>query len=707
MQDDDDGLTRHHWLRIAGVATILVFAVLSAAATWMSGGRTGLFDGPLLDLAVSGRHVLFGSTDPPDAARVAVVGIDWRSLDAPELEATPRALMQPVWEKLVKSTLDAGASAIAFDALLVYSGNNLIRNYDRSFLLSLRQYGGRVVLGRSAGRPPDRRYRAVLQASGGKLGLLEMQPDGDGIYRRLPNSFGEPEEGTAPTLVNAALQLAAGPPMPESVLLVPRRHPELLPTYSIVDVMRCADQAPEALRTAFEGRVVFVGTLLPEEDRKLSTARFLKPPAERKPPDAACPLQTLGASNENATTVPGVHLHAMAADQILRDQLSRQSAPAWSSLAAGLAGGVGALASLLLSPALALGVFALGGIALLGIETLLLEAFVWFPAGPAIVSMFAAVVITYLGRYLLLERNREEIKAAFSRYLSPDMVNALASDPARLKLGGETKELTLLFCDIRGFTTISEAYKHSPETLTRLVNRLLTPLSDEILKRRGTIDKYMGDCIMAFWNAPLDVPHHAALACESGLAMLESLVRVNHELEAEAKAEGRPFKELHVGVGLNTGEVVVGNMGSNERFDYSVLGDAVNLAARLEGQSRGYGVDVVIGEATASQVPEYAFVELDLIAVKGKLDAVRIFTLLGRPAMRAEPAFQALLPLHQAFLERYRARDWEGARTAMARCREAWPGLAGYYAVFERRIRDFMTTPPPPDWDGVYRAETK
>ena len=193
-----------------------------------------------------------------------------------------------------------------------------------------------------------------------------------------------------------------------------------------------------------------------------------------------------------------------------------------------------------------------------------------------------------------------------------------------------------MFSDIRGFTSISEQFKSNPQGLSRLINRgFLSPMTKLIMARRGTIDKYMGDCVMAFWNAPLDDPLHADHACESALAMLADLERINRELAAEAAAENRVSPPIHVGIGINTGECVVGNMGSDERFAYTAMGDAVNLASRLEGQSKTYGLAIVIGEATRDAAPSWAALELDLIAVKGKAEAVRVYTLLGDAAYAA------------------------------------------------------------------------
>ncbi|MGH6980581.1 MAG: CHASE2 domain-containing protein, partial [Stellaceae bacterium] len=303
-------------------------------------------------------------------------------------------------------------------------------------------------------------------------------------------------------------------------------------------------------------------------------------------------------------------------------------------------------------------------------------------------------------------RQREFIQSAFSRYLNPQLVKRLADDPTMLKLGGEMRDLTLMFSDIRSFTTISERF--NAQELTHFVNRFMTPMSDAILAAGGTIDKYMGDAIMAFWNAPVDDPAHAEHACRAALAMRSELVRFNAGLKAEAEAAHHPFTPVRIGIGINTGECCVGNMGTPQRLNYSVLGDEVNVCSRLEGQSKTYGVDIVVNEPTANECAGFAYLELDLILVKGKTRPVRIFTLVGDDAVAANPAFAALKTTHDAMLVAYRAQQWSEARRLLHACRAEAPELTmPFYALYEHRIREFENAPPPPDWDGVYTATVK
>ena len=235
--------------------------------------------------------------------------------------------------------------------------------------------------------------------------------------------------------------------------------------------------------------------------------------------------------------------------------------------------------------------------------------------------------------YVREEQSQRRIRNTFSRYLSPTLVNQLARNSGQLRLGGETKLMTVLFCDVRGFTTISEQFQSDPQGLTQMLNGLLTPLTEVVLRHKGTIDKYLGDNIMAFWNAPLDDPNHAFNACQAALEMVRSLDHLNASRFREAQGRNQSFIPLKIGIGINTGSCVVGNLGSEQRFDYSVIGDPVNIASRLEGQSKTYELDIVIGPQTAELVGDrLALLEVDLITLKGKQKPARTYTVLGDPS---------------------------------------------------------------------------
>ena len=323
-------------------------------------------------------------------------------------------------------------------------------------------------------------------------------------------------------------------------------------------------------------------------------------------------------------------------------------------------------------------------------------------------ASFSVFLLLMFLNYRREEVRRREIRSAFGQYLAPDYVERIAEDPESLKLGGETRRMSILFSDVRGFTTISESFKDNPQGLTNLMNGFLTPLSNAILERHGTIDKYMGDAIMAFWNAPVDDTEHERNACAAALDMMRRMRALNVERKAEAEATGGVFRELKVGVGINTGEVVVGNMGSEFRFDYSVLGDSVNLASRLEGQSKTYGVDIILGDETANAASDYAVGEIDLIRVKGKNEPVRIHALFGDPDHAKSAGFHKDKAFLEELIRAYRAQDWDVAKEAISGLKQSeaqdFHGLA---ALFEERIGEFMNFPPPADWDGVFVAQSK
>ena len=330
-------------------------------------------------------------------------------------------------------------------------------------------------------------------------------------------------------------------------------------------------------------------------------------------------------------------------------------------------------------------------------------------------TLLLYTTLTYTG-YAKEEAQRRQTRDAFSKYLSPDMVERVAGDPSSLKLGGDKRDLTLLFCDVRGFTTISEQF--DAVGLTALINKLLTPLTNAILARQGTVDKYMGDCIMAFWNAPLDDEDHAFHGCTSALAMLAEMHPLNDRLEIEAKEEGRKHIPLKVGLGLNSGECVVGNMGSDQRFDYSVLGDTVNLAARLEGQSKSYGMNVVLGPTTNAAVKDrLATIDLDFIQVKGKTSGTYIYGLMGDAEVKDKPAFIKIQKLILEALETYRGQEFDKAAEMFKEIRilgddehKPWEldcNLDVLCDLYEERIAAYKETPPPEDWDGVFIATTK
>jgi adenylate cyclase len=303
-----------------------------------------------------------------------------------------------------------------------------------------------------------------------------------------------------------------------------------------------------------------------------------------------------------------------------------------------------------------------------------------------LLGLSAVVGHNYVVKFLTELKLKLQIKKQFGTYLSPALVEKLQKNPELLRLGGETRDLSILFTDVRGFTAISEHYGENVQGLTMIMNRYMTAMTEPILNNEGTLDKYIGDAQMAFWNAPLDQVDHAIRSVTTAQEMLERLDRFNDEITAEG------IPAFGMGIGINTGSVVVGNMGSDQRFDYTCLGDSVNLAARLEGQSKNYGVRLILGENTAEKVRGFvSLMELDCIAVKGKTKGVRVYT-IGKTT-----------EAHVLLLKYYYAGKWKAALELIDWCIKETDHHEEYYRIMEKKLRGGC----PDNWDGVNRLTSK
>ena len=405
-------------------------------------------------------------------------------------------------------------------------------------------------------------------------------------------------------------------------------------------------------------------------------------------------------STPTEKNVPGVTIIAQFIQQIFANEFLQR--PDWLF-------GAEFIAGLLLAVLITLGIQVLGPIGglsifLVGSGGIMGSSYYFFksklflvdPISPLIISLSVYVAVTFFN-FLFTELERSRVRGAFAQYLSPEMVNRLAESSESLVLGGERKEMTFLFSDIRGFTKISEQYKDDPEALTQLINELLTVLSNAILEHGGTIDKYMGDCIMAFWNAPTDQADHRQLAIQAAHSMNEALDEFN------LNTEGSLDFKLEIGIGINSGNCIVGNMGSDKRFDYTVLGDAVNLASRLESQSSNYGLHMIVGENTYMNDSDFTMIEIDKIAVKGKSTAETIYTCF-KSGMKLPEGF---IDNHASFLAEYRAQNWNAANLLIDELMSSSNELELYYRHMKARIEKYITDPPSADWGGVYVATNK
>ena len=548
----------------------------------------------------------------------------------------------------------------------------------------------------------------VLERAAAGRGVFTISPERDGVVRRVPMVLRA--GGTVvPTLALDILRVATGADTllirTDDTGVVSIRLPELtVPTDPRGQIwVRFSPHDPGLYVSAKD---LLNGTVPPERLREK--------------------IVLVGTSSvgllDNRTTpldrsMPGVEIHAQLLENLLTG--ATLTVPNEATLIEAGATAAVSLAIILFAPILgALGLLLFGGLVAGQLVFLSWYRFstngILFDATFPLLTTFLVYLTLVFTNYFREQTGRKRIRAAFGRYLSPALVEQLALSPEPLRLGGEERRLTIMFSDVRGFTAIAEFFKDDPAGLTALMNRFLTPLTHAILDRQGTIDKYMGDAIMAFWNAPLRDEAHEHHAAAAALDMLARMDALNAARRSEAEAGGHPVLPLDVGIGINTGSCVVGNMGSDLRFDYSVLGDPVNVASRLEGQSKLYGVKIVLGAATADAIRDrYPVLELDRVRVKGKQEPETVFTLVGDEDFRSSEPFARLAERHAAMIAAYRARQWDETRAAADACRALAQELAqglridGLYALYAARAEAFLREPPPEEWDGVTVATAK
>ena len=419
----------------------------------------------------------------------------------------------------------------------------------------------------------------------------------------------------------------------------------------------------DAMGAKIEGKIVFVGT-------------------------SAAGLEDLRVS-ALGQSIPGVSIHAQIVDQILTGNFLRR--PDWATgaeialtaiigllIIVGLPF-LGAIASALIGAALATATVAISWIGF-SQNGLLID-----PVYPTLVTV-GIFLLTIILRFVISEREKRFVRSAFQQYLAPDLLNKLEQNPESLKLGGEIRDLTLMFMDMRGFTPISE--KLTPQELVTFLNKLLSPLSEIIQKHEGAIDKYIGDCIMAFWNAPLDVEMHPRKSALAALEMLECIHQLNDDDAFGFKARGLDLPDIEIGIGLNSGDGCVGNVGSLERFDYSVVGDTVNVASRIESAGKEIGWPLLVSEETAKNCPGFAMLKAGMVDLKGKSLPLALYALIGDEEFAKSDYFTQLAKLHNELITALEDRGWKkGGKDMVAKinkCRDhANNNLAKFYNHIE------------------------
>lgn len=555
----------------------------------------------------------------------------------------------------------------------------------------------------------------VLEQAVSGEGFVSFNPKGDGIIRQAPlisridnnyyrslalealrvayqqgaivvrisNGTGELDalDTENPEVANLRIGPAIVPTTPDGKFIVyysDRQPSRYIPAWKIL-----SDEVPVSeWADSVAGQIVFIGT-------------------------GAEGLKDLVATPINDRE-PGVLVHAQVVEQILGEQFLTRSYKMsrnenWLLVFAGivLALGLprlGAFKGVVFSAVIAGGVAYGSWYGFANHQLLINPVYI-------LLAILTSYLLITLSTFYITESERSQIRSAFSMYLSPTMVKKVSEDPGLLKLGGEERELTTLFLDIRSFSKISEGLE--PEEITTFLNIFLSPMTTILQDNGATIDKYMGDAIVAFWNAPLDDPDHERNAARAVRKMMKTLGELNASYAQQSEVKWPD--NVRVGIGLNTGICCVGNLGSEQRFSYSMIGDSANLASRIEGLTKQYKISVLIGNATASKLGDLAVIEADLIQVIGRQTPERIHILAGEEEMAASEAYKTLMPLHTKFLEAYRAQNWDKAENYIP---ELTPlaeqmDFAGYYETMAARITEYKTNPPAQDWGGVYVATSK
>jgi adenylate cyclase len=518
----------------------------------------------------------------------------------------------------------------------------------------------------------------VLQQTAAGIGVTSTLPESDGVARRVPllaTSDGE----FYPAFALEMLRVAAGDPSYQAKVNQTGVEALRIPQF---DTIKTDEYSRVFINPNYQFQSVEIGKdPLPDLTGKIVVVG----------------VTAAGISNPVATPSGAQHPHQLQAS-ILQTLLNGDSVaiPNWFPVA-DLAAFVVLALSLIVFSRVRFSFVYIGVLlaAYLYVPTYLFNSqHILFDVSFNIFAVALIYMHIYTVKFLNEYLQKQQIKKQFGTYLSPDLVAQLQRNPDMLQLGGTEQELSIMFTDVRGFTAISEHYGKDVQGLTKIMNRYMTAMTKAILENKGTLDKYIGDAQMAFWNAPVNNEQHALDAVRTAFQMLNSLKEFNDEVTAE----GVPA--FGMGLGINTATVVVGNMGSSQRFDYTCLGDGVNLAARLEGQSKPYGVGIILGPETAKYVRDtYQTIELDLIAVKGKTEPARIYTVVEKFDPAAEKA-------HKRFLEAYRSGEWGRAMAMAYEMGPLWNGqLKGYYAAMLDRMNEMKQAPK--DWDGIFRATSK
>ena len=719
-------MSARRFIRDAIAAAAIAFACAGIAVSPALDRLHGLS----LDILTALRFEMFGNRYNPAVSPTVVVAIDEESYRAAPFRGTPTMTWTGEIGRVLNAIVEGGAKVVGFDIVIPNSleqseipfGEGMlgerVRGFDRDFLraLATATAPGKVVLGEQLRgndpiRPSPGQRIAVRQQQ--NIRPLNSLTDADDVVRRMPLTFtvndtkvpgmalelaaraqgATPEFGADGSVSLAGYKIPIA--VPNTMTVNFEGGADDIPTYSFADLRGCAlKNDKDYFKRAFGGKVVIFGTVLDAEDRRFTSKRFATGLEGARAPRCAGEGKPVMTSFKR-TSIAGIYIHATAVNNLIRNDAAVELGKHATFSIAALIALLAAAGALLFAPVGASAAFAV--LAVVG----LVDAVVGFKYGTVIpvvepfLAGVAALAVTISYRFMLADKNRRLLQKSFGLYLAPDVINRMLSSNKLPELGGETREVTVFFSDLEGFSKIAEQI--TPDSLTALMNEYLSAMTDIIESHGGYVDKYIGDSIVAVFGAPADDPNHAANAARAALDCCTKLAELNRDSPV---FQQHPLAQR---IGINSGPAVVGNLGSRRRFNYSVMGDTVNLASRLEGANKFYGSTIIASEATVALARDgFAWRELDDIRVKGRTQALRIYELLALSSQLTE-AQQKSASDYAEGLAHWRAREFAAAVAAFGRSAETDRAAA----MFRDRAHVLVTFPPGADWDPVRSLQEK
>jgi adenylate cyclase len=702
------------------VLATLLFALIAGFVVSLP--ATNPMRGWSLDALTTLRWYAFGERRPPGASSTVVIALDEETYSTPPFKGSPTLTWTGDIGRVVSAAIEAGARVVGFDVVFASSieesqiqfGDDTLgaklRGFDRDYLRALASGGraGKIVLGEtesgSQSIPPTAGQRLAV---GGRANLrsLNVHTDADSIVRRVPLVFAANNEFVPSMALELASRAQGASPRMEAdgVTLAGERVPSTvektiavafsggsndIPSYSLADLRACLEKGDKNFfRRQFADKVVIVGSDVANADQILTSKRFVNPPL---PQDAERCTSPAPAKVPQLRSMSGVYLQAMAVDNLIRREILRET-PTWQtvaiSFAAAAAIGIFALASRAMVVALVAATVVLIWIAL---ATLAFQHFFVLPLLGPIASGAAAIGAAVALRLGVADREKRFLRHAFGLYLAPDVIDRMTSSGALPTLGGETREVTMLFSDVVGFSTLSEAMK--PEEIVSLMNGYLTSMSEAIERAGGFVDKYVGDAIVAIFGAPVRSADHAIEAVAAALDC-------QRRLEAFNRDHASPIQHR---IGLNTGEALIGNIGSRRRFNYTAFGDNVNLASRLEQVNTSFGSSILAAESVVTATgAAFIWREIDTIRVRGRSAPVTVFEPLARRGEETDGQRERVRAYAEG-LQAWRARDFLRAEICFSHFPDDPPA-----ALFRKRCGALLADPPDERWEPIFLPPSK